>query len=389
MIKKTISTITFLSLLLLGFSAQTKNSGHGQNSSEEPAPPKCGALHPCIDGERVYMYSCSGNNVNIRFCGEKSTFKIGDENQCVGPEKKLSKEMFMNFVKVQINRIKFSDKGEVLSPMDIEAAKSTSEVIEERSCSSEIEKELMNARNKLELLGDVLSYKVKDELRREIGFLERDLIGKKSSISICENKDGAIRKINELVQSFVADICNKGMHVPKSGSFMNKVLSQYDPSKHPCDSVKDCAEDVKLKDTKVVGSIINRTFTDSGVVEEYVIDNESKLVWGPIAPNKLKFEDAKKHCESLNSKNQPPLGKKSWHLPTIEEFRVAFNPSNADRSDTFINKQLVEAMPHMYHYNTWISHTSSDGSPWALGGVLGQASKFSKDSVNSFRCVAL
>ncbi len=388
MVKKHVSPLLFLSVFLVAGSLQAKNTGHNQGPGESLAPAKCGVLNPCNDGERIFMYSCSGSDVLIRLCGEKSSYKIEDQNQCVGPEKKLSKENFINFVKAQAYNVQLADKLGPISKADIEAAKSTGNLTEERSCAEQLERDIANVKNKLEQLGDVISPTAKQGLQTQISNLEISLGTRKSNITACENKEAAIKKINDQIQDSMTEICTKGMHVPKAGSFLNTVLSQYDPSKHPCSSGKDCGQDVKLKDGKVVGSLVNRTVSDSGVVEEYVQDNASKLVWGPIAPQNLNFEDAKKYCENLNSKSPPPNGMNTWHLPSKEEFRVAFNPNNSDNDKFYYNKPLKEALPDVKDRFFWSSSVYSVGGAWGFGGVNAEADFGVRDSLNSVRCVA-
>ncbi len=125
---------------------------------------------------------------------------------------------------------------------------------------------------------------------------------------------------------------------------------------------------VRLKNGTVVGTVVHVTVNDAGVEEVYIEDNASKLVWGPTAPKKLNFEDAKKYCEDLKEKfRYSELYDKKWYLPSIEEFRFAFYPKNPDFRKYFYNEALVEALPDLKG-RFWSSSVTDIYFTWIIDG---------------------
>ncbi len=170
-------------------------------------------------------------------------------------------------------------------------------------------------------------------------------------------------------------------------------------TKRPCSNEKDCATEVKLKDGTVVGSVVSRTVSAKGVVEEYVkdttkhFDKEGKLLppltWSPEATTggprndgKMNWVDAKAYCESKKD-----LGLK-WSLPAKEDFRVAFHPKNPDNETFPYNKRLLEALDTKDRF-LWSSSVYSDRLAWGFNGYYGHVDYGSRDDdQNSVRCVS-
>ena len=129
-------------------------------------------------------------------------------------------------------------------------------------------------------------------------------------------------------------------------AFINLHAVQAESSRtKPCSSEQDCAQVVELFDGTVVGAVIYRTVSDFGSVQEYIKDNDSKLIWSPEATTggrnndgKVNFQEAIDYCKAKND-----LALK-WSLPTKEEFRVAFNPSNPDNSIDALNEAFMTAI---------------------------------------------
>lgn len=379
-----VLTVGFLSFIFsANFAQAAEGDGHGGKAPEGLAPAKCGVLGVCNGGEKIFMYSCEGDNVVVRQCGEGSRFKIEDQKHCVGPEKKLAKTDFKTFIKAQLDKTELQGKLGEITKADIDASKSDGNLQEAKTCQEQIEGQIANLKNKLEQLTGAISNTVKVDIEGQIKNLEGSLGSAKAKVAACVNKDAAIKKIDDQIEGAVNTVCAKtGIHVPKEGSFLHTVLSQYDPSKQPCDSEKNCNQAVKLDNGNVVGAVVNRSINDQGVVQEYVKDKASKLTWSPEAPTKLNHKDAEAYCAAKKD-----LGLK-WSLPSKEDFRVAFNPSNPDNDKFAYNKPLLEALETKNRF-LWSSSVREyiavgawgfDGS----GGALGYDSRVSRVSV---RCV--
>lgn len=357
---------------------------HGTTTAPEGfAPSKaCGVLGVCNGGEKIYMYSCKGDDVVIRLCGEGSSYKIESQDHCVGPEKSISKTNFRDFIKTQVSKQELQGKLGAISPEDVQASQSGGNLSEAQDCQEQIEGQITNLKNKLAQLDGAISKVVKLDIEGQIKNLESDLVKAQAKVAACVNKDAAIKKINDQIEGAVTTVCAKdGVHVPKEGSFLHTVLSQYDPSKHPCSNEKDCATEVKLKDGTVVGSVVSRTVSDSGVIEEHVKDKASGLIWSPEAPKKMNWADAKAYCESKKD-----LGLK-WSLPTKEDFRVAFHPKNPDNKAYPYNKRLLEALDTKDRF-LWSSSVFNYDLAWGFDGYYGVIDSGFRVSQDSVRCVA-
>ena len=108
-----------------------------------------------------------------------------------------------------------------------------------------------------------------------------------------------------------------------------------------CNSEKDCNQKVSLANGFIVGTLVSRKFSDQGVNESFIKDNASTLIWSPEPSDTSHkmyktYKEAKTYCASKTD-----LGL-SWRLPSKEELRVAFNPSNPDNREFASNKNLLE-----------------------------------------------
>jgi len=168
-------------------------------------------------------------------------------------------------------------------------------------------------------------------------------------------------------------------------------------SKKPCANEKECDSlgdnTVTLENGVGVGRVVKRTVTASGAVEEYVTDStihfnkRNKVLpqqtWSP--PKEMKFEEAKAYC-----KNKKDLGLK-WRLPDEEDFRVAFNPKNPDKSVAPVNSHFKEAMGQK-DIILWSSSSSSSKRAEdrrIYSGTYGQISDahYAQDYPTAVSCV--
>jgi hypothetical protein len=326
------------------------------------------------------MVSCQDDNVVFRFCGEGSRFKIEDQKHCVGPQRKISKTDFRNFINAQLDKTELHDKLGAITKEDIKASRSTGNLSDAKSCEAQIEGEIADLRNKLSQLQGAISQAVKADIEGQIKSQEGALVGAKAKTKACENKQAALKKIETQIENAVNTVCARnGIYVPQEGSFLHSVLSQYDPSKHPCSTEKDCNTSVKLANGTVVGALVSRSVNDKGVVKEFVKDKASKLTWSPEAPTTMNHRQAIAYCAAKKD-----LGLK-WSLPSDEDFRVAFNPQNPNYGHEPYNKNLLEALDTKDRF-LW-SRRVGEYFRGGFNGSRGNISSSVYDNEHSVRCV--
>jgi hypothetical protein len=88
------------------------------------------------------------------------------------------------------------------------------------------------------------------------------------------------------------------------------------------------------------------------------------------------------YCAAKND-----LGLK-WSLPSKEDFRVAFNPSNPDKDKYAYNKVLLEALGTKNRF-LWSSsvHGNDAVNMWGFSGYSGVLYDDDRDVHYSVRCV--
>jgi|GEM_PF-3034576 len=330
--------------------AATSFAQHGEAKKTETfaAPKACGVVGVCNGGEKIFMYSCQGDNVSIRLCGPGSNYRPESQNYCQGPEKTVPKTRFRLFIRNQISKQGLQGNLGPISKADVELVERDEnlDLYEARDCQKDIENKISMLRNKLSQLEGAISQVVKIDIEAQIKTLETELQKAQAKVATCLNRDAALKKINTEIETAMTTICARdGVHIPKMGSFMHSVLSQYDPSKHPCTTEANCAEEVKLKNGSAVGSVVARHVNEAGEVEEFVKDKASRLTWspetktgGPKNNGEMSWAEAKLYCESKKD-----LGLR-WGLPNKEDFRVAFNASNPDKKKFSANPNFREGL---------------------------------------------
>ena len=381
-----------------------------QNVEEAVAPEKCGLLVPCKGTEKVFMYFCSSDKVTIRHCGEKSqwfpqgithTRADGSSGSCVGDERIMSRDAFMTYIKSQLDSV--ADSGASLGAVtkdDVALLKSELDIGDlelaigdhEKKCGN-LEGQIKNLRVKLAQI-TTLSAEGKAAIEADIRKLEGNLGSAKTQITICQNNQASIKKIDDQIKDAVQTLCSKGLHVPAADTFLHGVLSQYDPSKHLCgkrwglsvaERAKECGEQLKKLSTGQTFSLVARSVDKDGKVSEFVKDDSSGLVWGPEAPETMNSEDAKKYCAGLSD-----LGLK-WSLPTRAEFLKAGNKDNEDKNYGF-NKPFSEAMNMKYKdlcsssLGTAVAWVLYRGK-WSFDGYYGRVHVIKPDYPCTVRCV--
>jgi hypothetical protein len=169
-------------------------------------------------------------------------------------------------------------------------------------------------------------------------------------------------------------------------SFVPRLPSPVPSLKTPCSSEQECASEVKLKDGTVVGSVVSRIVSDAGIVEEYVKDRASGLIWspqvtdgGPRNDGQMNWAEAKAYCESKKG-----MGLK-WILPSKEDFRVAFYPDNPEKRPDPSNKRIMEVLD-LKDRLLWSSSVWVGVEAWRFNGYEGGIVGEYREVRNSVRC---
>jgi hypothetical protein len=307
-------------LVFCGVSAWAQMAGHsGAQPAVGEAEADCGVLGVCPSQDpnflpSIFSYRCAGNNVVVTRCQEGSTLVKGP-GFCKGPSKEIKKVDFLAFIKAQLDKPIWADNTE-LSKSDVDAAKAK---VESGECRQTLSQQAKALERQIEIFKTTkASEGVISKAEKQLSDLKTQLGVANDQALKCVSSKDALAKIEEQSQRAIETICNnKDDTIAPAGTFLHTVLSQYDPSKHACDTEADCKQQVKLKSGAIVGTVVKRADTNEGLNQEYLRDNVTKITWSPEAKPMNQFE-AQNYC-----KDKTDLGLK-WELPKKTDFEVAF-----------------------------------------------------------------
>jgi hypothetical protein len=304
--------------------AKSHKAMHAKIPVEAPPAGPCGAVGTCNGGKQVFLYSCQGDDVIVRLCGDGSDFQT-DSKYCVGPERKIKKADFRRFIQSQLANWTLHDNLSPITAADVANSKHKGDLKKAKSCYEEAAKQIEDLQSKLDSLTQALSQTTIADIEGQIRDLRTTkLKPAKEELGRCQDAADAVKKIDKQIQESVDSVCQKkGLFVPPVGTFLHTVLSQYDPSKHPCRSEKECAQEIRVAG-QLVGAVISRSINPQGEIEEFLKDTIStNLVLSPRSRTVMSQQKAKAYCAEKKD-----LGMK-WRLPSDQDFLKIFNPGSS------------------------------------------------------------